>query len=65
MKQNNFPIDEVDAQTLFTTIRYLHERKQMGSLVAAYKLLGAYIAQEGVSVWDDRSGEDTSSQTGQ
>jgi hypothetical protein len=63
MKQDNFPIDEVDAQTLYMVIRELHARKKWGLLLSARNYIRELI--EGESLWQDQSGEDTSSQTGQ
>ena len=49
MKQDNFPIDEVDAQTLYMVIRELHERRNYGVLYSAYKQIGEIF--EGGKVW--------------
>jgi hypothetical protein len=72
MKQDNFPIDEVDAQTLLVTIRHLHSlphnllRRNRGTIQAAFVELGKLVnsVTEGEVTWGVHKGEDTSSQTG-
>ena len=63
MKQDNFPIDEVDAQTLFMVIRELHARKNFGVLRSAYLQIEDLLRGD-IRKWQGLSGEDTSSQTG-
>jgi hypothetical protein len=46
MKQDNFPIEEVDALTLYTVIRELHARRNLGVLYATYKRLGEILEGE-------------------
>jgi hypothetical protein len=54
VKQGSFPIDEVDAQTLYTVIRELHERRNLGVLYAAHKRLGEILEGE---KWPDQRGD--------
>lgn len=61
-KSQELPIDEVDAQMLFFTIRELHKRRCMGMLRAAYVQIGDIFRGE---KWPDPEGENTSSQTEQ
>jgi hypothetical protein len=61
VKQGSFSVDRVDAQTLYTVIRELHARRNLGVLYATYKRLGEILEGE---KWPGLLGEDTSSQTG-
>jgi hypothetical protein len=61
MKQDSFPIDEVDAQTLFMVIRELHERKNFGVLIAAKQHISELLKGEDTWNLSDASGERSNS----
>jgi hypothetical protein len=56
MKQDNFPIDEVDAQTLFMVIRELHARKNFGVLRSAYLQIEDLLRGD-IQKWRDQRGD--------
>ena len=61
-QSESLPIDEVDAQTLYTVIRELHARRNLGVLRSAYAQIGEILKGD---TWQDQLGADINSQTGQ
>ena len=57
-ESEKLPIDEVDAQTLYFTIRALHERGKTGVLLAIFDYIGDILRGE---KWGDRQGDSTQS----